>query len=62
MAGALIALSQKHERTGRPLGTDSFIEKTELLWHRKLKPKNPGPKKKDKQGVPGIKLGGIKQE
>jgi putative transposase len=43
-----IALLKKHERTGRPLGTDSFIEKIELLLDRKLKPKKPGPKKKDK--------------
>ena len=43
-----IELLRKHERTGRPLGTDSFIEKMELLLDRKLKPKKPGPKKKDK--------------
>lgn len=43
-----IALLKKHERTGRPLGADSFIEKMELLLDRRLKPKKPGPKKKDK--------------
>ena len=48
MAWAFIALLKKHERTGRPLGADSFIEKMELLLDRKLKPKKPGPKKKDK--------------
>jgi len=43
-----IELLRKHERTGRPLGADSFIEKMELLLDRKLKPQKPGPKKKDK--------------
>ncbi len=43
-----IELLQKHERTGRPLGTDSFIEKMEHLLDRELKPKKPGPKFKDK--------------
>jgi len=43
-----IELLRKHERTGRPLGAGSFIEKMELLLDRKLKPQKPGPKKKDK--------------
>jgi len=43
-----IALLRKHERTGRPLGEDSFIENLELLLDRRLKPQKPGPKKKDK--------------
>jgi len=43
-----IELLRKHERTGRPLGADSFIEKIELLLDRKLRPQKPGPKKKDK--------------
>ena len=43
-----IELFRKHERTGRPLGVDSFIGKMELLLGRKLKPQKPGPKKKDK--------------
>ena len=34
----------QHERTGRPLGSDSFIEKAERLLERKLKKKKPGPK------------------
>ena len=38
----------KHERTGRPLGVDSFVEKMERLLNRKLKPQKPGPKTKDK--------------
>ncbi|ACN16401.1 transposase family protein [Desulforapulum autotrophicum HRM2] len=40
-----IELFQKHERTGRPLGEDSFVIKMELLLDRKLKPQKPGPKK-----------------
>lgn len=43
-----IELLRKHERTGRPLGADAFIEKMEFLLNRKLKPQKPGPKKKDK--------------
>jgi putative transposase len=43
-----IELLRKHERTGRPLGSDSFIEKLELLLYRNLKPQKPGPKTKDK--------------
>ena len=45
---AEIELLRKRERTGRPLGDDSFIEKIELLLNRKLKPQKPGPKGKDK--------------
>ena len=43
-----IELLRKHERTGRPLGGDSFIESLERLLDRDLKPQKPGPKKKDK--------------
>jgi len=43
-----IELFRKHERTGRPLGADSFVEKLELLLDRKLRLQKPGPKKKDK--------------
>ena len=39
---------RKHERTGRPLGEDVFIETVESLLGRKLKRERPGPKKKDK--------------
>ena len=39
---------RKHERTGRPLGDENFIEKVEGLLDRKLKPPKPGPKKKIK--------------
>ena len=43
-----IELFRKHERTGRALGTDSFIGRMEDLLGRKLKPQKPGPKKRDK--------------
>jgi putative transposase len=35
---------EHHERTGRPLGGDRFIEKAEHLLQRTLKKKRPGPK------------------
>ena len=35
---------QKHERTGRPIGDSSFIEKIEELTGRDLKLGKPGPK------------------
>jgi REP-associated tyrosine transposase len=39
----------KHERTGRPLGDDGFIEMAEKLLKRDLKKKRPGrnPKGED---------------
>ena len=43
-----IELFRKHERTGRPIGDDSFIETLELLLGRNLKPQKPGPKTRDK--------------
>ncbi len=43
-----IAILRKHERTGRPLGSGSFIGTVEHLLGRRLKPQKPGPKKKDK--------------
>ena len=33
-----------HNRTGRPLGSETFVEKLELLVGRSLKPQKPGPK------------------
>jgi putative transposase len=41
---AEMELFRKHERTGRPLGEDSFIDKMELLLGRRFKPRKPGPK------------------
>lgn len=40
------AIFRQHERTGRPLGGERFIEKLEGLTCRVLKKKKPGPKKK----------------
>ncbi|MCP4697923.1 MAG: transposase [Gammaproteobacteria bacterium] len=38
---------EEHERTGRPLGNDSFIEMAEKFLRRDLKKKKPGPKLQD---------------
>jgi putative transposase len=37
---------RRHERTGRPLGTEQFIEHLESALDRSLKPEKPGPKGK----------------
>ena len=39
---------QKHERTGRPLGSLKFIERLEKMLNLKLKPEKPGKKTKNK--------------
>lgn len=41
-----MAQIRKHERTGRPLGDEVFVEKLEALLERALKRKKPGPKSK----------------
>ena len=41
-----VKLLHRHERTGRPLGEDSFVAKLENQLKRSLRPKKPGPKKK----------------
>ena len=38
---------QAHERTGRPLGSDSFVAKLERHLHRVLLPRRPGRKPKE---------------
>ena len=43
-----IDLLKMHERTGRPLGEDDFVDSLEVLLDRNLKRQKPGPKKKDK--------------
>ena len=43
-----VRLLKLHERTGRPLGDNSFIEKLESLLNISLKKKRAGCKKKDK--------------
>jgi len=35
-------LLRKYERTGRPLGNESFVERLEIKLGRTLKPQNPG--------------------
>ena len=35
---------RKHSQTGRPLGSENFIEALELLTGRSLKPRKPGRK------------------
>ncbi len=40
---------QQHERTGRPLGDDSFVDELEMITGRELKIKKAGRKKKDKE-------------
>jgi putative transposase len=36
---------RSHEKTGRPLGSELFIEKLEKMTERSLKKQKPGPKK-----------------
>ena len=47
-----IELLKKHERTGRPLGEGSFIEKIETQLNRPLKLKKAGRKKKESVSPP----------
>ena len=39
---------RKHERTGRPLGDETFVKKIEKTCNRVLCKQKPGPKRKDK--------------
>ena len=41
-----VKLLHRHERSGRPLGEDSFLTKLEKQLNRSLRPKKPGPRKK----------------
>lgn len=41
----LVNSLRKHERTGRPLGAESFVEYLEMLLERSFKRGKPGPKK-----------------
>ena len=36
---------RRHERSGRPLGSEAFLDRLESLTSRKLKKQKPGPKK-----------------
>ena len=37
---------RKHERSGRPLGDEAFVDNIEALLARTLRPQKPGPKRK----------------
>jgi putative transposase len=43
-----LKVQKLHERTGRPLGSDRFLEKMEVTLGRVLRPQKPGPTKKNK--------------
>jgi len=40
-----VDMIHRHERTGRPLGEEGFIEKLEIALDRILRPQKPGPKR-----------------
>ena len=41
-----LKILKRHEHTGRPLGSESFIDKMEQAMGRVLRPQKPGPKKR----------------
>lgn len=41
-----ITTFRKHERSGRPLGEELFVDRIEILLERTFKPQKPGPKPK----------------
>lgn len=43
---AQVAALKQRERTGRPLGDDSFFDRLHALLGRDVRPKKPGPQKK----------------
>ncbi len=43
-------LMHRHERIGRPLGANVFVEELERALGRVLRPQRPGPKKLERQG------------
>ncbi len=49
LAEADSVLARKHERTGRPLGAESFVDSLEKILGRSLKPQKPGRKSKGKK-------------
>jgi putative transposase len=48
LAGGLgherLEMIRRHERTGRPLGDDAFLDRLEAMLGRPLRPREPGPK------------------
>jgi len=43
---------RRHERTGRPLGDDAFVERLEARLGRNLRPRKPGPKPRKTPSLP----------
>ncbi len=41
-----VDLFHRHERTGRPLGSESFLDHLEQQFNRTFRPQKPGPKKR----------------
>jgi hypothetical protein len=39
-----VDILRRHQRTGRPLGDDAFVERLEASLGRNLRPRKPGPK------------------
>ena len=39
-----VDILRRHQRTGRPLGDDAFVERLEASLGRNLRPSKPGPK------------------
>ena len=48
----LPATIQRHERTGRPLGSDMFFDRLQSILGKDVRPKKPGPKKKRQEYSP----------
>lgn len=48
-----VDMLHRHERTGRPLGDQDFVDQLESTLSRKLRPKKPGPKGKSGEDVIG---------
>lgn len=44
-----VELLQRHERSGRPLGQESFVETLEASLSRFLRRQKPGPKKRQRE-------------
>ncbi len=43
---AELVVLQRHERTGRPLGNNGFVDRLEKRLGRILRPQKPGPRNK----------------
>jgi REP element-mobilizing transposase RayT len=39
-----IVMVPRHERTGRPIGSEAFLDQMEIMCGRSLRPGRPGPK------------------